>query len=144
MSNTLEFTVPGEPVAKARPRMTKSGHTYTPKKTVVYENEVRQACLSAMKDRNVAQWSEKQPLMVFITAKFKLPKSATKKDKQAVREYRKYPVKKPDADNVAKAICDAINGIAYSDDSQVVYLSVKKFYTLEEPRVIVKIREVDV
>ena len=50
------------------------------------------------------------------------------------------PTKKPDADNIAKAVCDALNGIAYKDDSQVVDLTVRKYYS-KFPRVQVFISE---
>jgi Holliday junction resolvase RusA-like endonuclease len=39
-----------------------------------------------------------------------------------------WPVKKPDADNIAKIICDALNGIAYRDDTQIISLKVLKIY----------------
>ena len=51
-----------------------------------------------------------------------------------------YPTVKPDTDNIAKSILDALNGIAYKDDKQVVTLSVKKRYD-EVPRVSVWIYE---
>ena len=50
------------------------------------------------------------------------------------------PTKKPDADNIAKAVCDALNGIACKDDSQVVDLTVRKHYS-KFPRVQVFISE---
>lgn len=34
---------------------------------------------------------------------------------------------KPDVDNIAKTVLDALNGVAYADDSQVVRLVVNKF-----------------
>lgn len=40
-----------------------------------------------------------------------------------------YPTKKPDWDNVGKIICDALNGIAYRDDAQIVFAAVSKSYT---------------
>ncbi|MDF2537449.1 MAG: Holliday junction resolvase [Herbinix sp.] len=51
------------------------------------------------------------------------------------------PTKKPDIDNIAKVILDALNGIAYKDDTQVVTLEVRKFYK-DTPCVIVDIEEV--
>lgn len=51
------------------------------------------------------------------------------------------PKVKPDADNVAKAICDALNGQAYRDDAQIAALYVRKWYD-EKPRVEVQIRTV--
>jgi len=44
------------------------------------------------------------------------------------------PKKKPDCDNIAKIICDALNGIVYHDDSQVVDLEIRKYYS-DEPKV---------
>lgn len=52
------------------------------------------------------------------------------------------PTKKPDMDNIIKIIADALNGIAYYDDSQIVDTAVRKFYS-DEPRVVVKISEVE-
>ena len=51
-----------------------------------------------------------------------------------------FPSKKPDADNIAKIVLDALNGVAYEDDSQVINLSVQKRYS-EEARVFVHIEE---
>ena len=50
-----------------------------------------------------------------------------------------YPTKKPDADNIAKVVCDALNGLAYKDDAQVIDLTVHKRFG--DPKVIVKIWE---
>lgn len=50
------------------------------------------------------------------------------------------PTKKPDSDNIAKIICDSLNGIAYHDDSQIVELYICKSYS-ENPKVIVTIAE---
>ena len=51
------------------------------------------------------------------------------------------PIKKPDMDNVIKMVADALNQVAYKDDTQIVDCQVRKFYS-EEPRVEVIIREV--
>lgn len=50
------------------------------------------------------------------------------------------PTKKPDFDNIGKVICDALNKIAYRDDSQIVDAQVRKFYS-DRPRVVVTIME---
>ena len=47
---------------------------------------------------------------------------------------------KPDLDNVAKGVLDALNGVAYVDDTQVVRLLVQKQYSLE-PRLVVTVKE---
>ena len=53
------------------------------------------------------------------------------------------PCKKPDADNIAKVVSDALNGIVYEDDSQICDLNVKKLYTVQEPGVYVYIDRLD-
>lgn len=74
---------------------------------------------------------------------YSIPKSMTKKNRQLIEEGKLHPTKKPDLDNVAKIVLDSLNGIAYSDDSQIVKLNVEKHYS-ENPRVEVTLYEVDV
>ena len=52
-----------------------------------------------------------------------------------------FPTKKPDADNIIKSIADALNGIAYADDSQIVQATVNKWWA-EESKAEIIIREV--
>ena len=124
----IEFTVPGKPVGKARPRVTRHG-TYTPKTTLEYEAKVREAW-----DATGAEMAPGGvPVFVEIHAWFPVPKS-TSKQKARLMENTFY-LKKPDADNVAKSILDALNGRAWSDDSVVQLSTVNKLYTIQEPRV---------
>jgi Holliday junction resolvase RusA-like endonuclease len=51
--------------------------------------------------------------------------------------------KKPDIDNLAKAVSDGLNGIFYKDDSQIVDLRIRKMYCEDSPGVRVKISVVD-
>lgn len=114
------FFVEGTPRGKARPRFSR-GHTYTPKTTTDYEKLV------------ASQYHGKtytDALRLDITAYFAIPKSYTKKQIKAIREGVR-PLKKPDIDNIAKIIMDALNGIAYEDDKQVVDLRLKKEYCKE-------------
>lgn len=73
-----------------------------------------------------------------ITAVYPVPASYPKRDKVAALAGDLLPTKKPDADNVAKVIADALNGLAYDDDAQITDLSVLKRYG-EEPEVRVKL-----
>lgn len=135
----ISFTVPGEPRGKGRPRLGRSGHAYTPHDTAVYENLVK-VCF---KDENPdhVPISADVPVRVEIWAYYSIPKSASKKKKMDMRMGFVQPLKKPDCDNIAKIICDALNGIAYHDDAQVFDLTVKKSYS-EEPKTVVFV-EVD-
>lgn len=130
------FIVKGEPRGKARPRFTKNGHTYTDDKTKQYES------LVAWSYRNIAKgYKFTSPVKVIIMAHFKTPK----RSKKAVGDMLNghiLPTKKPDVDNIAKIILDGLNGIAWDDDTQVVDLSVSKYYS-EEPRVAVMIEEIN-
>ncbi|RGS43528.1 RusA family crossover junction endodeoxyribonuclease [Coprococcus eutactus] len=56
--------------------------------------------------------------------------------REAMLQGKIRPLKKCDADNIAKIICDGLNGIAYPDDKQITSLSVEKWYS-DNPKVIV-------
>ncbi len=131
----IKFTVLGAPVAKGRPRMTRQGHTYTPQKTVAYENLVR---LEYQRQCGSFKFGTDAPLDVRITAYYPIPKSVSKKKRQMMVSHQLRPMKRPDTDNVCKSILDSLNGVAYYDDAQVVDCQVRKFYG-EDPRVFVKI-----
>lgn len=130
--DVIEFTVPGEPMGKGRPRVTRYG-TYTPTKTKVYEEAVKLCC------RNVYKGEPKEgEIRAEIKAYFGIPKSRSKLQRRLALAGEVLPTKRPDCDNIAKIILDALNGIAYKDDSAVIELKVQKIYS-SEPRVEVKI-----
>jgi len=131
----IRLTVPGEPVAKGRPRVTKWG-AYTPEKTKNYETLVRELYIIQH-----GQTLLDGELSVDIKAYFTIPKSTSKKKKALMASKDIRPVKKPDIDNVMKSITDALNEIAYKDDSQIVSATVSKYYS-EEPRVEVQINKI--
>lgn len=137
----IQFTVLGEPTGKQRPKFsTFNGHAmaYTPQKTVNYETLVK---LSYQQQCNDKPYDKDIPLRAEITAYFPMPKSTSMKRKKMMLEGQIRHTKKCDADNLAKAVLDALNGIAYYDDSQVCELSVSKLYG-DNPRVIVNISEI--
>lgn len=132
-----EFEVYGDIVGKARPRMnTQTGRAYTPPKTKNYEYAVRQCFI--MKYPNFITLEGR--VRVTITAYFQIPKSTGKKKEKQMFENIISPTKKPDVDNIAKVILDAMNKFAFKDDTQVTELSVCKLYN-EIPKVKVIITE---
>lgn len=131
----IKLIIPGEPVAKARPRVTKWG-AYTPEKTKNYETLVKE--LYFVKHGQTLLDGE---LDIYIDAYFKIPKSTSKKRKAMMISGEIRPIKRPDWDNVGKIVTDALNDIAYKDDSQIVTATVSKYYS-EEPRVEVKILKI--
>lgn len=136
----IRFTVLGVPVGKGRPKFsTANGHAvaYTPAKTTNYETLVR---LSYQQQCNKYPFKKDEELAATIVAYFPIPKSTSKKNQALMQDCKIRHTKKPDCDNVAKAVLDALNGIAYYDDSQIVALDVRKFYS-DEPRIEILIRE---
>lgn len=119
----VTFLIEGEPQGKGRHRTTKSGHTYTPQKTVLYENWIKTCYLSRVGEKLL-----QGPIKATIEAYYTIPKSKSKNIKEQMLKGIVRPQKKPDADNVAKAICDSLNSIAYKDDAQIVDISVSKYY----------------
>ena len=78
-----------------------------------------------------------------VEAVFEIPKSTSKKNREAMEKGQMLPVKKPDSDNICKAVLDSLNnGLAYKDDAQVVRLTFFKRYTCEneEPHITVTIK----
>ena len=110
----IKFTVYGKVQGKARPRFTRQGRAYTPKNTVDYEGQIKQAYIAA----GGTLISDTAPISICITACFKKAKTS-KMD---------FPTLKPDADNIAKIVCDGLNGVAYKDDNQITYLTVDKVW----------------
>lgn len=119
------FSVPGKPQGKGRPRFARSGHTYTPDRTAEYEERVKLAYKQAGGGKLSGFVS------VDILAVFAVPKSYTKAQRAAALNASFAP-KKPDCDNIAKIILDALNGIAYDDDAQIVKLRVEKRYGMTD------------
>lgn len=135
----MRFIVYGEPKAKGRPRFVNRGNyvtTYTPKDTLNYENLIKIAYETQVEDKILIQGEVKAT----IKAYFSIPKSTSNKKKKLMLEEGMNPVKKPDCDNLAKTVLDALNKIAYRDDSQIVILNVEKHYS-DEPRIEVEINE---
>lgn len=137
MANDFKFSIPGKPCGKQRPKFA-NGRTYTPEKTVSYENLVKLCFRQAYPDTEPI--AAKVPLEAVITAKYPIPQSMTKKGREQIKSGELRPTVKPDCDNIAKIILDALNGIAYHDDAQIVTLMLSKWYA-EEPCVLVELRE---
>ena len=127
-----------EPMPKERPRATVvGGHAriYTPAKTAAYEKKIANAWKTEHGETPFTG-----PVSVRIVFLMPIPKSVTKARKAAMEAQTERPITKPDADNLAKAVMDAINGIAYKDDNQVVDLSVSKYYGTA-PKIMIRVRE---
>lgn len=132
-----EFVIHAEPIGKARPRVTRFG-AYTPKKTKQYEDLVKAEYISQCLGTDFGD----SALEITVIAIYPIPKSASKAKHEKMLAGEIRPTKKPDYDNICKAICDALNGLAYKDDAQIVDAHCHKYYG-EIPMVKVTIEEVE-
>ena len=138
--------IDGEIKGKGRPKFARRENfvsTYTPKETTNYENLVKLMYLEQNRD-NVSQikYFNNEPLKLEITAVFEIPKSFSKKKTAMALNKLLYPTKKPDYDNIEKIVTDALNKVAYQDDSQIVSNTTNKIYG-ETPYVEIKIQAIN-
>lgn len=128
MSRIVRFTVPGVPVGKGRPKVSTRGgkfaRMYTPEKTASYESLVALAARQAMAGMPLFDG----PVEVVMAILLPVPASWSKKKQAEALRGVLLPTKKPDADNVVKAIFDGINGVVWHDDVQVCGLLMVKRY----------------
>lgn len=108
----MKIHIDMDPVAKGRPRMTRSGHAYTPQKTRDAEARIKEMLEFSLNNMPPLEG----PLYVKIDCTFKKPKS----------NKTTHHIQKPDAENISKLVNDAMNGLVYFDDSQIVHLEVTK------------------
>lgn len=135
----VRFTVLGEPKGKGRPRFVRAtGRAITPKDTVNYETLVLMEYMAQCKNQ---RFEDGSMLDMRIKAYYTIPQSKSKKVKAQMLANEIRPTKKPDMDNVVKMIADALNQVAYKDDTQIVDCQCRKFYS-EQPRVEVLIRDI--
>ncbi len=120
-----QFIVQGTIVTKARPRArivnNKYAQMYTPKTTANYENLIK-----VQYENQCNHYFGESPLKVDICAYFVCPKA-----EEHLLPFGLQCVNKKDLDNIAKTVLDALNGIAYKDDKQVISLTVSKKYISE-------------
>ncbi len=134
----IAFILAGEPKGKERPRFCHNGQIYTPKQTTTYEQQI---IFDYYKQCGNVKFDENSQLELFVKAYYKIPKSASKKKRMAMLSEEIRPTKKPDGDNILKAVADALNGVCYKDDKSIVKMSIEKFYS-DVPRIEVIVQEV--
>lgn len=126
--SSISFTVPGRPKGKTRPRFAKNGrNTYTDRGTKEYEEQVAEAFRQA--GGVMGNYAAMR-----IKACYLIPQRTRKDIEAGMITERIRPAKKPDLDNVLKIIMDALSGVAFADDNQIVQVYIEKVYS-QEPRV---------
>lgn len=127
---SVTFYVPGKPQGKARARTAcnKSlGHavSYTPERDLLYENLIKDRFLT---EADGFYLDRGTPAALRIVARFLPPASTSGRKQRQMLDGEILPTKKPDIDNIVKVVADALNGVAYHDDTQVVLVTAKKAY----------------
>lgn len=123
----IAFTIPGQPVAKGRPKFARRGAhvvAYTPAKTASYESLVKLAASTAM----AGAAPSARPIELSVTLLLQIPANWSNKRRTMAAAGDIRATKKPDADNVLKGIKDGCNGIVWRDDAQVVLVTLRKDY----------------
>lgn len=115
--------------AQKRPRVTALGgrpRLYDPRECKAFKQAIALAYKAALNSsKNAGAFASKDtPVELIITTHRKKPASV---------KYFDEDTHKPDADNIAKLVMDALNGVAYADDAQVTKLTVKKDKRTEKP-----------
>jgi len=132
IDNTYSLIIPGKPMGKQRPRFSSFGKftkVYTPKETLDKEKEIKKLFLQKYPKHDTIE----SAIKVEVIAYMYIPKSTSKKKKQMMLNDDIKSIIKPDVDNIAKLILDALNGLAFKDDKQIVELVCYKRYS-DEPR----------
>lgn len=123
----VTFIIPGEPVGKGRPRFARAtGMAYTPEKTANFETLVKYEYHRQIGDK---MFDDGDALGLRVEAYFSIPKSKPKYVQKDMELGVVRHTKKPDYDNIAKIITDALNKVAYHDDSAICYAEVTKKYS---------------
>jgi Holliday junction resolvase RusA-like endonuclease len=139
VSRLVTFTIPGRPRGKERPRAAPGqSRPYTPARTVAAEREILTLFKQARRDPRPLTG----PVLLTIEAVFPIPAKWPKALRDFALTGRLYCTSKPDRDNIEKLVADALNGIAWCDDAQVVDGPVLKRYG-QPARTVVRVEAVD-
>ncbi len=132
-----EFEVIGDIVGKERPRVNSyTGVIYTPSRTKDYEMLIKQ--YFKIKYPNYKELEGR--LSVDIIAYMRIPKNTSKKKKEEMLNGSISPTRKPDIDNIAKSVLDAMNKFVFKDDNQISRIQVEKKYAKVE-KIYIKVEE---
>jgi len=134
----IRLTVPGKPRAWQRARLAKGGrHHFTDDKTRGAKKSVAWAYRMALPG-----WShcKEGPVRLWVTAYFPIPLRTPRALRAKMETETVWYPHKSDWDNIGKLPSDALNGIAYIDDCQVVDGRVLKYYS-PQPRVEIELEE---
>ena len=139
--STYTAVVLGDPVAQGRPRFSRQGgfvKAYDPAKSRDYKSYVRLIAAQNAPDSPV-EGAIEFSLRIYRA----IPKGMPKYKREAAKEGRLRPITKPDVSNVLKGVEDALKGVWYKDDSQIVGYGVLGKWYDERPRIEIMMRELE-
>lgn len=133
---SIKLTIYGNPRPQQRSRtVRKKGRTwtYTPAESENWQESIRWQAMKQSHELGILEGA----LTLEVWFWLQRPKSLPKKVEHAV--------KKPDLDNLVKAVKDALEGMCYKNDSQFIDEQIHKRYAMNNgtPRVEIEIRKVD-
>lgn len=135
----IKIIVPGEPVPQGRPKFTTKPfvRAYDPPKSAAYKKLIARHAMQ-QKPKHLLDGELEVQIHIFKGSL----KSFSKKKAELAEARLLRPTTKPDADNYAKGPLDALKGIIWKDDGQVVDLIARKFYS-SEPRIEITVRSLE-
>lgn len=131
MNASVTFEIHGKPFAKQRPKFARRGKfvsAYTPKATVSFEQTVQAIGIQHFPE------PLEGPVSLSVVAIFKPAKSWSQK--RRAEALGQWHTQKPDYDNIEKAVCDGLNRVAYSDDSQIASATCLKVWGETEKTIV--------
>jgi Holliday junction resolvase RusA-like endonuclease len=131
------IVVDGDAVPQGRPRFSRNGHVFDPAKSREYKEYIK---LHA--SQNSPECPVTGPVKLSLMIYRAIPKSFSRKKRDDAISGIILPTTKPDFSNVLKGVEDALKGIWYADDSQIVsYGDMFKVYS-DKPRIEVEMEEI--
>lgn len=123
----LSFTLPIEPKSQARPKITvRNGFAHGYK---TRDQEANERTMEAWLKEHVPAAPMAGPLVLEFIAALPVPRSVSRKRKDDMLRGQEFPAKRPDLDNLAKQLKDAMGRMGFwGDDRQIVSLYCDKIY----------------
>lgn len=132
-----DLVIPGEAVPQGRPRFGR-GRAYDPPKSRKYKEYVRKLAREDMPP-DARRHPLTCPVRLTCVIYRGVPKSWSRRKRAAAIADKIRPTTKPDVSNILKGIEDALTGMWYKDDSQIVEYGVIGKWYADEPRVYVRL-----
>ena len=122
----IYFIIDGPVIPKGRPRFTRNRRAYTPSRTTEYEKKVECAYRT---EYPVGLAFTNEPLEMILNVYMAIPKGISKKKREHMLLHEYPALHNGDVDNFLKSVADALNGVAYTDDCQIVSATVNKIWS---------------